>query len=345
MKGIAMTYSTSNPPKGSYIKSVRNIQITLVAQAKDGSAQAGNLSVVLPDNDNYQVAYQNGALQIVPAAAGTANVLPAGPYLDACQNPRVLLGCDARKIDGTYVKASIDVTDLKDPDIENCDGILVDDNALDAALDQVKQLLPQHADAIDAREQEIKGYMLGTFTPDGAAAGSGATAAPAPVKAGGAPAAQQQPSASDCTTSCIVLFVDVVISLLSYRAFNRAQLRAIAASEEVLAALRGMEQGVVEDLARQLTHPTDAFSVAKAIAHAFTSLANPELVKAIVVAAAEQLSWFDMVKFSAVLIAESVSMFTPAGPEVVMAKAILLANSLEGLAEDGYHVVQDCALS
>ncbi|GGY74440.1 hypothetical protein ACFFTM_00710 [Pseudoduganella plicata] len=340
-----MTYSSSNPPKGSYIKSVRNIQITLVAQAKDGSALAGNLSVVLPDHDNYQIACQNGALQIVPAAGGTANVLPAGSYLDACQNPRVLLGCDARRIDGTYVRASIDVTDLKDPDIENCDGILVDDNALDAALDQVKRLLPQHAEAIDAREQDIKSYMLGTYTPDRAAAGVGAPTAPAPVRAGGAPAAEQQAGTSSCTTSCIVLFVDVVISLLSYRAFSRAQLQAIAASEEVLAALRGMEQGVVEDLARQLMHPADVYSVAKAIAHAFTSLANPDLIKAIVVAAAEQLSWFDMVKFSAVLIAESVSLFTPAGPEVVLAKAVILAASLEGLGEDAYHVVQDCALS
>lgn len=306
------------------------------------SGQEVNASIVLPDNDNYELENNDGVLQVIQSGRSSTNVLPAGSYSQSCRDVRVLLQCDARKIDGEYVKALIDLTDLKAPDIENCDGILIDDNVLDAALDDVSKLMPEHAKDINGRKKEIKAYMAGTYTPDKAAI----PAAPAQALA----SSESKPGDSNflgmspCMQSCAVLIVDVFVSLLAYRGYGRAKLEAIVASEEVGAALLGRDvQNAAQELAGQIRNPIGVASFAEALVRLFAAVATVSLVKAIIKAVADQLSWWDMVKFSAAMLAQSVALFSLAGPAVVYAKGVLLSIALEGLLEDSVHVVEDCA--
>lgn len=336
-----MTYSASNPPKGSYLKTVTNIQILLVATAKNKNGQDVNASIVLPDDDQYELENNDGVLQVVPSQQGSPGVLPAGSYLQSCQHPRVLMQCDARKVDGSYVKSQIDLTDLKDPDIENCDGALIDDNVLDNALDEVAKLLPAEANDIDQQKENIKAYMAGTYTPPQPA---GSLRQGAPIRADDTgPADNALFGISPCLQSSAALVVNVVTTLLAYRAFRRSQLLAIATAPEVIAFLNNSAvQVAIRRLADEIRNPTGAIGFATALGSFFYNVISMGLVKAIVSAAASQLSWWDMTKFGAVMFAEAAPLFTPAGPAVVYGKGLLLFLSLEGLAEDAIHVAQDC---
>lgn len=330
-----MTYSASNPPSGSYLQSVRNIQIVLIAKALNKNGQEINTSVVLPDNGNYALENDDGVLKVIPAASASQDILPAGSYTQTCQDVRVLLQCDARKVDGTYAKAVIDVTTLTQPDIENCDGILLDHSAIDDGLGDVQGLMPQYAGKIAGREDDIKAYMAGTYTP--------ADLAAIPATANAASADSASLPVSPCMKSCIVLVVDIVISLLSYRAFTRAQLEAIAADEGVLQALNGSDvQSAAQSLARVIHNSGSALDFAQAVTSMISAVVSMSLVKAIVKAAEDQLSWLDMVKFSTVMMAQAVALFSPAGEAVIAAKAVLLFVDLEGLAEDAASVVDTC---
>lgn len=50
--------------------------------------------------------------------------VPAGSYAQTCRNIKVTLNAKARKINGSWVPANLDLTGLAAADIENLDGVL-----------------------------------------------------------------------------------------------------------------------------------------------------------------------------------------------------------------------------
>ncbi len=341
-----MTYSASNPPAGSYKLSVRNIEIVLVAQAKTKSGDWVDARLVLPNEEKYEIENIDGVLRKVASTSRHSSTLPAGSYAQTARNIRVLLFCEARKIDGSYVKSMIDVTDIKAPDIGNYDGVLLDKPDLDAAINQMANLIPEEAERIKKNREGIKKYMELGVAPvaknepnsSGSPKGSPATAV----------ANNENGLLSPCATSCAVFAFDIFMTLLAYRGLRREQiLIALKNTDNDLYRylLRTSYQAPIVTLVEELEGDGSLYDKAVALAGAITSLMSPALMSGIVKAIYDSLSWWDATKMITAFLATTTALFAPGAQIALVAKCVLLVMSIEALGEDIYHVSKDCILS
>lgn len=340
-----MTYSTLNPPAGSFALSVKNIELVLVAQAQKISGEWVEARLVLPNDATYELENLDGILHVHRSGNGSDGPVPIGSYLRTCRDVRVLLYCDAQKLDGSYAKSVLDITDIKNPDIGNYDGLLLDKPAVDAAINQLAAIAPEDAGHVAKDTLVIQQYMQTGVQPSR----SSASAPSQSSQISGMPSvAPANLMLSPCALSCAALAFDLLMSLLAYRGMRREQiLIALRDTDSDLYRylLRNSLQAPIVTLVEELDSNGSVGDIAWALANAMTSLMSPALLSAMIKAMYKNLSWWDATKMSVAFIATTTALFTPGAEIALVAKCVLFAMSVETLAEDIYHVTNDCVLS
>jgi GH18 family chitinase len=110
-------------PGGSYSKTCKNIKVTLTCEAQKIDQTWVDASLDITSLSNADIANINGTLENQGTVA-TTNYVPGGSYSKTCKNIKVTLDCEAKKIDQTWVDASLDITSLSNADIANINGTL-----------------------------------------------------------------------------------------------------------------------------------------------------------------------------------------------------------------------------
>jgi hypothetical protein len=120
----------SNPtigflPLGSYQLSCRDITVTLECEAQkiDGTWVASTLDITTQVRPN--VVNNDGTLELITGCETQNGFQPGGSWSVTSRAVSVTLRCEARKIDGSWVSASFDLTTLSTATLSNNDGVLV----------------------------------------------------------------------------------------------------------------------------------------------------------------------------------------------------------------------------
>ncbi len=110
-------------PNGSYKLTCNNINVKLTCKAQKIDGNWINASFDLTDVSNVDLWNDNGVLK----NSGTvkpSGYIPAGSYKLTCKNINVKLTCKAQKIDGNWIDASFDLTNVPEADLWNDNGVL-----------------------------------------------------------------------------------------------------------------------------------------------------------------------------------------------------------------------------
>ncbi len=110
-------------PKGSYKLTCKDIKVTLSCKAQTIEGSWIPASFDLTDVSDADLWNDNGVLKNSGTATSTGYI-PSGSYKLTCKDIKVKLTCKAQTIEGSWIPASFDLTNLTDADLWNDNGVL-----------------------------------------------------------------------------------------------------------------------------------------------------------------------------------------------------------------------------
>ncbi|WP_430410083.1 hypothetical protein [Kordia sp.] len=111
-------------PLGSYQQTCRNITVTLACDAQDGNGSNNATTLNLTNLVNPDVWNNTGNLEIAAGYQPQDGFQPGGSWKLTSSNITVTLNCEAQKIDGSWVSASFDLTNVTTANLWNDNGVL-----------------------------------------------------------------------------------------------------------------------------------------------------------------------------------------------------------------------------
>jgi hypothetical protein len=115
-------------PGGSYLKSARNIRVTLYCEARTSDGQWVPASLDLTHLEEAKVMNENGVLLNVVGNVPTKGFLPGGPYLESTRSWSVILSALCKTNLKSWQWSALDITNFFDSaTLSNVNGVLCPD--------------------------------------------------------------------------------------------------------------------------------------------------------------------------------------------------------------------------
>jgi hypothetical protein len=321
-------------PNGSYQQTVMNITVTLRCSAQKINQQWVPAELDLTQLTQANIANIDGVLKNVDQGVSPNGFVPGGSYTQTCRDIVVLLQCQARKIDQSYIPAALDLTKLpQTADIANMDGSLVDMAAVNAAHAQVAQMFPQYKGVLDNQGAAINHYAITGVAPQAA-----------PPSPPAAPAASSGGSLDQIFTPCemasggfIIDCFFFALGLMGIRVSNNERITRVLLRELGQNTINGLRATVVN-----FSNATNVFTRAKYLFSIISGTLNLTMLKSVLSQVADQMSTWDWLKASVIATAQLTAWFASDGVAFVAEAVIVLASAVT-LIQSANNAVKVCS--